>query len=213
MGGCTKIEHDRKWSINSVKMTVTKIISVVKLAPLNKQRINATERAICTFKNNFVAGLVWVDRNLTINLWCQIVKQAEITMNLLQTSRTNPRLLEHAQIFGTFDFNVTPMENHWERKSLHTKNHTKNQINVIHVENMEYRDGISAQHWNTIDVTIFFNRNKISNNFWRSGIPPAKCENANSLVCWYLYTSSAQFSGIIKEANAKLDVFNNKWYP
>ena len=30
-------------------------------------------------------------------------------MNLLLTSRTNPRLSAYAQIFGTFDFNATPM--------------------------------------------------------------------------------------------------------
>ena len=35
--------------------------------------------------------------------------QAETTMNLLQTSRKKPRLSVYVQIFGTFDFNTTPI--------------------------------------------------------------------------------------------------------
>ena len=51
-----------------------------------------------------MAGLASVDDNR-----CRIVKQSEITIKLLRTSRTNPRLLVYAQILGTFDFNTTPM--------------------------------------------------------------------------------------------------------
>ena len=38
------------------------------------------------------------------------MKQAEITINLLIISRTNSRLSAYAQIFGTFEFNATPIE-------------------------------------------------------------------------------------------------------
>ena len=80
-----------------------------QLAPPYSYSINAAERAICTFKNHFVAGLASVDNNFPIYLWCQIVKQSEITIHLLRTSRTNPRLSTYTQIFGTFDFIATPM--------------------------------------------------------------------------------------------------------
>ena len=80
-----------------------------QLAPPYIHRINAAKRAICIFKDHFVAGLATVDNNFPIYLWCQIVKQAEFTMNLLQTSRTNPTLLLYAQIFGKNYFNATPM--------------------------------------------------------------------------------------------------------
>ena len=53
--------------------------------------------------------LASVDNNLSIYLWYQILKQAKITINLLLTSRTNPRLSVYAQIFRTFYFNATPM--------------------------------------------------------------------------------------------------------
>ena len=56
-----------------------------------------------------MAGLESVENIFPINIWCQIVKQADITMNLLLRSGINPRLSAYAQIFGTFGFNTTPM--------------------------------------------------------------------------------------------------------
>ena len=57
-----------------------------------------------------ICGGISISRQkITIYLWCQIVKQAEIAINLLRTSRTNPRLSAYAQIIGTFYFNTTPM--------------------------------------------------------------------------------------------------------
>ena len=42
-------------------------------------------------------------------------------MNLLQTSRTNPRLLTYAQIFGAFDFNATSMAPQVTKTVAHEK--------------------------------------------------------------------------------------------
>ena len=78
------------------------------------------------------------------------MKQSEITMNLIQTSRTNPRLSAYAKIFGTFDFDATPMASPGTEIIAHKK-----QINVLHGTNMEYQDIISAHNWNTIGVTNY----------------------------------------------------------
>ena len=83
--------------------------TVVQLAPPQTHKRNAAECAIRTFKHHVVSVLESVDNKLLIYLWLRIVKQAEITINVLRTSRTNPRLLVYAQIFGTFDFNTTPI--------------------------------------------------------------------------------------------------------
>jgi hypothetical protein len=45
------------------------------------QRNNA-ERAIQTFKNNFIAGLCSVDPNFPLKLWDKLLPQATITINL-----------------------------------------------------------------------------------------------------------------------------------
>ena len=82
---------------------------MIQFAPTYSHRRNAAEGAILTFKNIFLAGLVSVKNNFPIYLWCWIAEKAEITINLIRTSRTKPILLAYEQNFGTFDFNATPM--------------------------------------------------------------------------------------------------------
>jgi hypothetical protein len=46
-------------------------------------RRNAAERAICTFKNHFIAGLCSVDKHFPLHLWDRLVSQAVITLNMM----------------------------------------------------------------------------------------------------------------------------------
>jgi len=80
-----------------------------QLAPPGIHRRNAAERAIRTFKNHFIAALCSVDKDFPLHLWDKLLPQAEITLNLLRASRINPKLSAWAQLFGTFDFNRTPL--------------------------------------------------------------------------------------------------------
>jgi hypothetical protein len=61
-----------------------------QLGPPHCHRRNAAERAIQTFKEHFVAGLSLVDPNFPLHLWDRLLQQAEIALNLLQTSRLHP---------------------------------------------------------------------------------------------------------------------------
>jgi hypothetical protein len=58
-----------------------------QLVPTHIHRRNAAERAIHTFKSHFVAGLATTDGHFPMHLWCQLVHQTTITLNLLQKSR------------------------------------------------------------------------------------------------------------------------------
>jgi hypothetical protein len=80
-----------------------------QLVPPHVHRRNAAERAIRTFKNHFIAGLCSTDKNFPLYLWDKLLPQATITLNLLRTSRINPRLSAWSQLNGNFDFNRTPM--------------------------------------------------------------------------------------------------------
>ena len=53
------------------------------------------------------------------------MKQTEITMNILKTTITNPRLTAYAQFFGTFNFNKTPMERPGTKVITHEKPNQK----------------------------------------------------------------------------------------
>ena len=71
-------------------------------------RWNAAERAIQTFKNHFIAGMVSTHKDLPLHLWCRLLTQAIVTLNLLLLSIINPTLSEHAQLHGLFNFNAMP---------------------------------------------------------------------------------------------------------
>jgi hypothetical protein len=61
-----------------------------QLVPPHCHRRKAAERAIRTFKELFVAGLSSVDPSFPMHLWDRLLPQAEITLNLLRTSRLHP---------------------------------------------------------------------------------------------------------------------------
>jgi hypothetical protein len=64
-----------------------------QLVPSHCHRRNATERAIRTFKEHFVAGISSADPAFPLQLWDRLLPQAEIMLNLLRTSRLHPHTL------------------------------------------------------------------------------------------------------------------------
>jgi hypothetical protein len=78
-----------------------------QLVPPHCHRRNAAERAIRTFKEHFVAGLSSVDPSFPMHLWYILLPQAEITLNLLRTSRLHPQLSAAAHYHGLVDYNKT----------------------------------------------------------------------------------------------------------
>jgi hypothetical protein len=93
----------------------------VKLVPPHLHRQNAAERAIQTFKNHFVAGLCSVDKQFPMHLWCELLPQATLTLNLLRTSSINPTIAAATRLFGQFDFNRTPLAPPGTRAVAHVK--------------------------------------------------------------------------------------------
>jgi hypothetical protein len=75
--------------------------------PPHCHRRNAVERAIRIFKEHFVAGLSSVDPTFPLHLWDTLLPQAEITLNLLRTSRLHPQLSAAAHFRGLVDYNKT----------------------------------------------------------------------------------------------------------
>jgi hypothetical protein len=78
-----------------------------QLVPPHCHRRNAAERAIRTFKEHFVAGLSSVDPSFPMHLWDRFLPQAEITLNLLRTSRLHPQLSAATHYHGLVDYNKT----------------------------------------------------------------------------------------------------------
>ena len=92
-----------------------------QLVPPHIHRRNASERAIRTFKNHFIAGLASTDPNFPLSNWCRLLPQAELMLNLLRASRLNPKLSAYAQLEGTFNFTHTPLAPPGTRIIIHEK--------------------------------------------------------------------------------------------
>ena len=80
-----------------------------QLVPPNDNRRNHAERAIQTFKAHFISILCGVADNFPISLWCRLLPQAEMTLNLLRPSRTTPNVSAYAHLFHQHDYNQHPL--------------------------------------------------------------------------------------------------------
>lgn len=80
-----------------------------QLVPPHVHRHNAAECAIQTFKDHLIAGIISTNTNFPMHLWCRLIRQAIITLNLLRTSRLHLQLSAHDHRFGIFNFNHTPL--------------------------------------------------------------------------------------------------------
>jgi hypothetical protein len=92
-----------------------------QLVPPHVHRRNAAERAIQTFKNHLLAFLATCDPDFPVSEWDRLLFQAELTLNLLRSSRVNPKLSSYAYLFGNFDFNKTPLAPPGTRVAVHLK--------------------------------------------------------------------------------------------
>jgi hypothetical protein len=78
-----------------------------QLVPPQCHRRNADERAIRTFKEHFMAGISSVNTTFPLHLWDRILPQAEITLDLLRTSRLHLQLSAAVHFHGLLDYNKT----------------------------------------------------------------------------------------------------------
>jgi hypothetical protein len=80
-----------------------------KLVPPYSHRRNSAERAIRSFKDRLIAGLCSTDKSFPMHLWDRILPQAVMALNMLRTSRLNPKLSAATHIFGQHDYNRAPL--------------------------------------------------------------------------------------------------------
>ena len=92
-----------------------------QLAPPNIHRVNAAEQAICSFKNHFLSVMATADPDFPVAEWDRLLPQAEITLNLLRNAQANPKLSSYAYLFGSFDFNKTPLAPAGTKVLVHEK--------------------------------------------------------------------------------------------
>ena len=82
---------------------------IYQLVPPNDQRRNKAERATQTFKARFISILCGVNKKFLIELWCRLLLQAELTLNLLRPATHAPNVYAHAYLFGEFNCSAYPL--------------------------------------------------------------------------------------------------------
>jgi hypothetical protein len=98
---------------------------IFQLVPPYIHNINSAERAIRSFKEHLIAGLCSTDKSFPMHLWDRLLPQAVITLNMLRTSRINPKLSGATHIFGQYDFNRAPMAPPGTRIIAHETGNTR----------------------------------------------------------------------------------------
>jgi hypothetical protein len=81
-----------------------------QLVPPYSHIRNVAERAIRSFKDHLIAGLCSTDKSFPMHFWDILLPQAVITLNMLRTSRINPKLSASTHIDGQYDYKRSPME-------------------------------------------------------------------------------------------------------
>ena len=76
-----------------------------QLVPLHMYRRNIVERASKTFKDHFIAGLATIDPKCSMYLWCRLLPQATMALNMMRQSRIHPSLSTYQELMGSFDHN------------------------------------------------------------------------------------------------------------
>ena len=93
----------------AVKKYIKSVKISIQLVPPYNRQVNAAEQAITTFKEHFIAALATVDMHCPLQLWDEFLPQVELTLNMLRFSRQNPTKSANQEVYGSFDFNKTPL--------------------------------------------------------------------------------------------------------
>ena len=94
---------------DEIKTVLRRVEFQYQLVPPHTHRNNIAERKVQTYKSHLNAGLATVDPDYPLAEWDILIAQTNLTLNLLCSSRSNPKLSVWAYLFDQFDFRATPL--------------------------------------------------------------------------------------------------------
>ena len=92
--------------------------------------------------------LATADPEFPVSEWDRLLPQAELKLNLLRPCPVNPRLSLYAYLFGTFDFNKTPLAPAGTKVIVHKKPKQQNSWDYHGVEG--WYIGPSLNHYRCV---------------------------------------------------------------
>jgi hypothetical protein len=92
-----------------IKKFLTEKECNLQLVDPHNHRVIATERAIQTFKDGFIAALANTDREFPLQLWDRSAPQEQDTLILLRASRINQNISAYEALNGPYNWNRYPL--------------------------------------------------------------------------------------------------------
>ena len=160
-----------------------------KLTPPHNHQRNAAERA--HIQKPLHQWLMLGGHKFPLHLWCRLLDQAELTLNMLHTSRINPNLSAHEQLHSIHDFNATPVAPPGTKCITHDRSSQRG-TGAPHGQHGWYM----GEHPNTIDVIKSTFQKHRAHEFviqWNFFQPTAKCPMCHHMMQPYMQqTTSSQ---------------------
>ncbi len=119
--------------------------SKYQLVPPDMHRRNQAERAIQSAKDHFLAILAGLDPKFPPFMWDHLLPQAELTLNLLRQSRSNPSISAWEHYNGPFNYDATPINPLGCRVLIHNKPATRKSWDYRAREG--FNVGVSLEHY------------------------------------------------------------------
>ena len=79
-----------------------------QLVPPHDHRRNAAEKAVQVFKDHFIAVLCGTDQNFPMRLWCSLLPQAVVQLNMLRASAIHPQISAFEELHGPHNYDAHP---------------------------------------------------------------------------------------------------------
>ena len=92
-----------------IKKFLTEKECKLQLVEPGNKRLNASERAIQTWKDAMIAALATTDSEFPLQLWDRLTPQVQDCLNLMRASRTNPAISAYEALNGPYDWNRYPL--------------------------------------------------------------------------------------------------------
>ena len=135
------------------------------MVPPHQHRRNVDEKAIRTFKNHLLSGLATCDKDFPILEWDRLLPQCEMTLNLLRSSRINPRLSSWAPLNGNHHFNKSPLAPPGTKILVHKKPQDSGSLQFHGTEG--WYIGPALHHYRCLTCYLPITRTEIISNIVR----------------------------------------------
>ena len=123
-----------------------------QLVPPHDHCGNVAEKAIQIFKYHFIAVLCGTDKDFSGQLWCSLLPQAVMQLNMVRPSAVNPAVSAFEQLHGPHNYDSHPFSILGSTVEVHVT--PKNRRTWVEHTVLGFYLGPSWEHYRCRDVWV-----------------------------------------------------------